>query len=213
MEWIVKLAILGAAGRTGTQIVNAALAAGHEVVALVRDAGKLGALRDRVTVVEGSAVDRDSVRRAITGADAVLVAVGTGGGTMAGVATCLVAAMPEAGVRRVVSLVGAGVAVEGDPESLGRTIMRFAMGLLARDMLDDATEHARILRSSSLDWTLVRPPRLADGEPTGRVKHAPALVLGPGDSITRADLARFMLEAAVTGAYLRQAPMVANSKG
>jgi uncharacterized protein YbjT (DUF2867 family) len=63
----LNLTVLGAAGRTGREIVGQALEAGHAVTVLVRHPEKLGALRARVTVVVGDARDPIPVARAVAG--------------------------------------------------------------------------------------------------------------------------------------------------
>jgi uncharacterized protein YbjT (DUF2867 family) len=118
--------------------------------------------------------------------------------------------MKAQGVRRIVSLVGAGVKDPADQTSLGRAVMLGLMSLVARDILSDAERHAELLRASGLDWTLVRPPRLTQGPRQGRYRHAPALKLGPGSSLSRADLAEFMLTLTTEGGYVGQAPMVSD---
>jgi putative NADH-flavin reductase len=108
-----------------------------------------------------------------------------------------------------VTLVGAGVPDERDPGSLGRTLMRGVMKLVARHVLEDAERHAHTVRASGLEWTLVRPPRLTDGPRRGTYRTG-WLKLGPRESISRADLAEFMLHAAANGTFVRQAPMVSD---
>jgi uncharacterized protein YbjT (DUF2867 family) len=78
-------------------------------------------------------------------------------------------------------------------------------------MLKDGEVHARELAASQLDYTLVRPPRLTEGAASGRIQHDLTLKLGPTSSISRADLAAFMLEVAVERKYVRAAPMVAEA--
>jgi uncharacterized protein YbjT (DUF2867 family) len=85
--------------------------------------------------------------------------------------------------------------------------MRGLMKLVARDVLQDAERHAELVRESGLDWTLVRPPRLNDG-PRERTYRTGILKLGPAESISRADVADFMLKLAGDHQYVRQAPMV-----
>lgn len=208
---MMKIVVFGASGRTGRLVVEQALAAGHEVTAVVRDPGKLAIADEALRVVQGAADQPDTIGAAVLGAQAVISAVGSGKGTLTALAQNLVPAMSAAGVHRLVSLVGAGVSTPGDQHSLGRTVMLGLMHLVARDVLADAVQHAKDVEASSLDWTLVRPPRLTDGPATGRITHAAHMVLGPASSITRADLAAFMIELAVTGRYSREAPMVANS--
>jgi putative NADH-flavin reductase len=70
----MKLAVLGASGRTGRQIVELALEAGHHVRALVRSRGKLQLTHERLEYVMGDATDAAAVQRAVEGCDAVLSA-------------------------------------------------------------------------------------------------------------------------------------------
>lgn len=207
----MRLSVFGATGKTGALIVKAALAADHEVNAFVRDPAKMTGTHERLHVVQGDAADADSVVRAIEGCDAVISALGSGHNTLTMFGEVAVPAMQRLSVKRIVSLVGAGVSEPGDPASIGRTIMLTLMGLIAKGVLEDASRHADQLRQSELDWTLVRPPRLADGEATGNIEHAPTLKLGPSRSITRADLAQFMLTVVTSDQYIRQSPMVANT--
>jgi putative NADH-flavin reductase len=162
--------------------------------------------------VIGDAGDGKAVAEALAGSDCAVSALGSGNGTLVRFARAAIPAMQRSGPRRLVSLVGAGVSDSIDAPSLGRSLMLALMGLAVPYVLADADEHARLVRNSDLDWTLVRPPRLVNGPPTGQVKAAPTMRLGPTASILRTDLAAFMLELAVSGRYLHQAPMVANAR-
>ena len=72
----MRLVIFGATGPTGRRLVERALAEGHEVRAFVRDASKLAASHERLTVVEGDAFDPESVEGAVSGAEAVISVLG-----------------------------------------------------------------------------------------------------------------------------------------
>lgn len=206
----MKLSVFGATGRTGSIIVKAALDQGHEVNAYVRDPAKVTVQHDKLLVVQGDLSSTESIERAVGGTRAVISALGSGNNTLTTFGELSIPIMRRLGIDRIVSLVGAGVSEDGDPSSIGRSIMLGLMNLIAKDVLSDATRHANQLRGSGLSWTLVRPPRLVDGEATGKIEHAEHLKLGPSRSITRADLAAFMLELATTGKYDRASPMVAN---
>lgn len=206
----MKLCIFGATGKTGRLIVEQALEHQHDVTAFVRDPSKLSGEATDMQLVQGDVSDRAAIERAITGSEAVISALGSGKNTLTTFGKFAVPIMQQAGVSRIVSLVGAGVSVDGDYPSFGRSLMLGLMNLIAKDVLQDAERHASLLRKSDREWTLVRPPRLADGPATGRIEHAEHLKLGPSRSITRADLAGFMLEVATRAQYVHQAPMVAN---
>jgi putative NADH-flavin reductase len=147
-------------------VTEQALAAGHEVTAFVRDPAKLGLNHERLRVVQGDIADAERMAEAVTGQDAAISALGQTRTSSRDILTVaarnLLPAMRQAGVRRFVSLVGAGVADERDTGSLGRTLMLGLMRLVARHLLEDAERHAELVRASDLRWTLVRPPHMAD---------------------------------------------------
>jgi putative NADH-flavin reductase len=213
----MHLALFGATGRVGRLLTQQALAAGHQVTAFARTPAALpDAVRGHpnVRLVAGSAEDAARVAEAVRGVDAVLSTVGHAKGSrpdvLAAFAGAVLPAMREAGVARLVSLVGAGVADPKDARSLGQSFVRGAMRLLTRALLEDAEEHARRVRASDRAWTLVRPPRLTDDPPTGRVR-AGYFAAGPGDRMGRADLAAWMLAQAGSDEWVREAPVVANA--
>ena len=102
----MKLAIFGATGALGRECLSQALAAGHEVTALVRDPSKLpAALRDRITVVEGDALSADDVEKTLSrGIEAVLFAIGVDRASPEDLCTDvtrhILERMPRRGVRR-----------------------------------------------------------------------------------------------------------------
>src|SRR6202521_71231 len=100
----MKLAVLGATGRTGRLVVEQALAAGHTVTALVRSPEKLTTSNSNLRVVTGKATDTSDVSRALEGADAVISTLGGKGSVIADSTQAIVAAAREAGVSRVVLL-------------------------------------------------------------------------------------------------------------
>src|SRR5271163_2270434 len=72
----MKLLILGATGKTGSELVKQAVERGFEVTALVRSPHKVKIKDDRLTVVTGSPLDREILKRVVPGNDAVLSALG-----------------------------------------------------------------------------------------------------------------------------------------
>jgi len=206
----MKLAIFGATGRTGSSLLDQALAAGHLVTALARDPMKLP-VRERLRVIRGAAASPDAIAEAVQGADAVISAMAGGGNTLVTFGEHVIAAMTRGRVSRIVSLIGASVVEPGDPSSMGMAALRAITRLIASDVVKDGARHARQLEATDFAYTLVRPPRLTDGAATGRVNHGSALPLSPRSSIARADLAAFMLRVVVEQLYARAAPMVAQA--
>lgn len=207
----MKLAILGATGRTGRLLLDMALARGHSVQVLARNPEKVHRKEGQVQIVRGSMADEAAVREVLQGADAVLSGLGPvkgdGAGVMTQAAQVLTRLMPEAGVKRLITLTGAGVPHPGDKPNAVDHIFRTLLKLLQGDVLRDSVAAADLIRASGLDWTIVRGPMLTDGA-AAPLKVGPVGSIGP--RVTRASVATFMLDAAEKGLSVREAPAVSN---
>jgi putative NADH-flavin reductase len=209
----VRIAVLGATGRTGRPLVEELLRRGHHVVAVVRDPAGTG-VPDGVEVVPGDVRDADVLRRAVAGADAVVSALGPRKGDPRlhrEVAPLLVGVMRESGVRRFVGVSGAGVDADGDHKSRRDRIISGIIKRLPGDAVKDKVLEYQVWRDSALDWTLVRPPRLQEGPPTGAVEHH-AGTSPRSTAIRRSDLAAFLADEVEQGRYVGKAPLVAEAR-
>jgi putative NADH-flavin reductase len=206
----MRITVFGATGGTGRHVVEQALDAGHQVTAVVRDPARLGvAAADGLTVVTAQLDDRAAVGRAVEGADAVVDTLGpprTGPTTVrTDAASVIIAAMREAGVRRLVVVSAAGAHTEGDGPFI-RFAVKPVLGYILRHAFADMHAMEEIVQASGLDWTIVLPPQLTDGPRTGRVRRRVGGNVRGSYRITRADLAAAVLQAvtddAVRGASL-----------
>ena len=207
----MRIVVFGASGRTGKPLVEQALAAGHEVTAFVRDPSKFGMKHERLTIAKGDVKGYAEVGEAVTGADAVLSALGHTKTSAKDVQTVgtenIVAAMKKGGVRRLVSLTGAGVGDPKDEPKLFDKVITTLLGLLQKDVLEDGENHARAIEKSGLDWVIVRGPMLTEGEKKGEYRVG-YVGKNSGTKISRADVADFMLRQLDDDTYLGQKPMV-----
>lgn len=194
----MRIAVLGATGRTGVPVVEKALARGHEVAGLVRTPSKRSLLADDVVVVEGDATDADAVGRLVKGADVVvdLLAPERGGprDLRRRVVPIVLGAMREHDVDRLVFLTGAGVRVDDDRPGLADRAIVWLMRRIAAEVLADGVEAVALVADSDRDWTVVRAPRLNDGTETGQRRAFPGVGMGSSTKITRADLAEWLLD-------------------
>ncbi|CAM3651721.1 NAD(P)H-binding protein [Deinococcus saxicola] len=205
------LAVLGGTGRTGRLLIDQALVQNYSLRVLARDPSKLHRQDDRLDVIKGDATNALDIERLVTGSDAVLSALGqTRGGPddlLTRAAGLLTQQMPQQGVRRLITLVGAGVPFPGDtPKGVDR-VFRVLLKVLQPAVLNDAVAHAELVRASALDWTIVRGPMLTDGP------AAPLLVGRVGEirpRVTRASVAQFMLAQISRDQYVGQAPAISN---
>ncbi|GIH95953.1 NAD(P)-dependent oxidoreductase [Planobispora siamensis] len=214
----MNVALIGATGRTGAHVLARLLQRGHHVTALVRTPAKLpsvAAAADGLTVQSGDVLQAGALERLIDGAEAVVSALGPVGRQAdlhTRTAQRLVALMSEHGPRRFVGISGAGVDAPGDDKSRQAKIISFLIQRLGGAAVADKPAELAVWLASGLDWTLVRPPRLLDGAPTGRIDHHAHRSV-PGTTITRADLAAFVVEVVEQGLYARAAPFVAGAVG
>lgn len=208
----MRIAILGSTGRTGTLVLSEAVARGHQVTALVRAPGSLQNHR-AVTMVEGDIYDPDALARTIDGTQAVISAVGARGRTKdlhTMLARNTITAMNSAGVERFVGVSVGGLDIPGDRKGPRDR----AIGALARTLAGaasaDRDREYQAWQASGLEWTLIRVPRLVDGEastPPATDSHTPP----SRTQLHRAALAGLLLDCATTGQFVRQAPFAADS--
>ncbi len=208
----MRLFILGATGGTGRALIDQALERGHRVTAFVRSPQKLGSPREGVTVLQGDPRSVDELRAALPDHDAVLSALGPPGPgptTIVGdAARSTVTAMQAAGVRRLLVV---GVAVLFEHEGILSAILRRT---LLRNVAKDSAEMERVVRASGLDWTIVRPPRLTNGPLTRRYGVSDDRM--PRDArltVSRADVAHFLLEELEHRAHVHRIVGMASVKG
>ena len=209
---MTSLAIFGGTGKIGGQVLERALAAGHNVKALVRDPAKLPPTTDHVNVITGDVLDPAAVDRTVADTSAVLALFGRAKDSPAMLQTDgtrnIVQAMQRHGVSRLITLSGGGLRVDGlDQPKLADKIIVFLLKRLSPEALADAEGHLEVLKNSGLEWTVVRAPRVKDSPGVGsyRVGH---VGVNASTVISRADLADFILSQVEDRRYVEQLPFV-----
>ena len=221
----MKLTIFAATGGIGRHALEQALAAGHDVTAVVRNPNKLSAQVRSVTA-DLAAADPAALESAAAGADAVLSGLGPRSASEAGIASqgtqAIVQAMQATGVRRIVVVSAAPIATVPSPGRPKPPRHDPGDGFFMRTLLSPLTKAAfrkhyadlalmeDILRDSGLDWTVVRPPRLTDKPLTGTYRTAYGRNLRRGFLVSRADVAQLMLRVLEQPETIKQAIGIAN---
>jgi len=186
----MKILIFGATGRTGRHLVAQAAARGWTVHAAGRDSERL---LDLVGAAEASVVDLGdpaAVAEAVgrTAPEVIVSSVGGAGpdGWRVDEAgnDAISDAAGQCGVRRVVQISSLGCG-DSRPFASERIVAAIGPALEAKTRAEDH------LRALDLDWTIIRPGGLTEGEPTGSgALYADPRVHG---RISRADLAALTL--------------------
>lgn len=198
--------VLGATGGTGLEIVRQAVERGHRVTAFVRSPARLKQFQGRIAIKQGDLLNSAELQEVIPGHDAVLSGFGprlpiskADASLLERFAVALTAAMPVAGVRRVI--------VESVAFLFKNSIVppAYVLGrLFFSETVADASAMERIFAASDLEWTMVRPPELTDRPYTGKYRvregHLPLF----GFKISRADVADLMINLAENRECIRQ---------
>ncbi len=204
----MKLAIFGATGGTGQQLVEQALAAGHSVVALVRDPVKVTTQHPALSLLQGNVLELANVVKTMNGVDGVLCSLGNTANNPAMVVSTgtqnIVQAMRQKGVPRLIVISSLGV---GDSNNQVGWLFKIIMWTFLRKVIRDKEEQEKIVRASGLEWTIIRPGGLVDGLRTGHYKAS----LDPSfmsSRVVRADVAEFALKQLTDPMYLRKTPAI-----
>jgi uncharacterized protein YbjT (DUF2867 family) len=206
----MHILIIGASQGTGALAVRAALDAGHEVTAFARSPQKLAFDHPKLRKLKGDFHQATSVEAAVAGHDAVIVTASASGlgafkenpnyfsqGT-----GYTIDAMKKTGVKRLVVLSALGT---GDSRPLLNPVLRALMidFILKVPYADHERQEAQV-RASGLEWVIARPGRLTNGPARKRYEKTAAIANVPS-SISRADVADFLVEACATSAWVGQA--------
>ena len=201
------LAIFGVSGRTGCELANIASVKGWEVRGLVRPTSVLEGDIGTCRIVKGNFDDLDRVIETIADSAAVCCLIGPRPpykDVFCATATAaIIAAMKQTGCRRLICQTGAMIG----PAPNRSHPMEWAARTFARwhpEIARDREEQERLIETSGLDWTIVKPPRLTDSPPRHRVQARSSLQVGLLSTISRADLAAFIFDEVQTGRFVRQ---------
>lgn len=186
----MKIVIFGATGRTGSEIVRRALADDHEVTAVVRSPEKCKP-QEKLTIITGDVRDPVVVKNTLVGADAVVSALGTDKTTtLTEAIPAIIEGMKEHGIKRIVTIGTAGILnSRTEPSKL-----RYQSNESHRKLTFAAEEHHKVftmLKDSGLDWTIVCPTYLPDGEAVGNYRTEREYLPIDGAQISTGDTAAF----------------------
>jgi len=204
----MKVLVVGATGQIGRHVVSTALKANHQVVAFSRNPQNVGIDNPALQYQAGDILDKDDVSEVVSGCDAVIVAIGSGMKRKSVVRSAgtknIIDAMQNHGVKRLICQ-----STLGAQESWGNLNFfwkRIMFGAVIRPVFQDHERQERIVQSSDLDWTIVRPSAFKDkaGEGDYLIDIAPSrrnLKL----TITKSEVAEFLVSQLDSESYLRKA--------
>jgi uncharacterized protein YbjT (DUF2867 family) len=210
-----KILVIGASRGIGLETVKALLAAGHDVRALARQASSIAIEDTRLERIDGNALDKETVERALAGVDAVIHCLGVdlGPGAILGGTTLfsrsarvLVDAMRARGIGRLVAVTGFGA---GDSRGHGGILYdALVFPLVLKRIYDDKDVEEQIVKRSGLDWTIVRPGALTNGAARRRYQVLTEPDTWRAGFIARADVADFLAKEVADRNYVGKTPVL-----
>ncbi|MDQ6856133.1 MAG: NAD(P)H-binding protein [Candidatus Dormibacteraeota bacterium] len=210
----MKIAVLGASGRTGAHVVKQGLERGHEIRGVARNVDLISTGEPNLTPIPADVLDAERVREALAGCEAVISTLGVGTGRAPtelysrGIANTLDALHASGGAKLAV-VSAAPVGPRGEQAALERWILMPVLDRLFGATYRDMRRMETILHDSAADWIVLRPPRLVQKDPTGAYRLG-SRPLPKGRAITCPDLAEALLDVIENPQYRRQALYVAN---
>ena len=166
----MNILILGATGRVGSQIVTYALHDRHHVTVLVRTPEKIQINNENLTIIQGNVLNKDDIVRAMHGIDVVISALNTDGATtLSESMPLIIEAMENEGIKRIITIGTAGILQSRTTPNL----LRYQSSESKQKSTRAAEEHHKVydlLKQSTLEWTIVCPTYLPDGERLGKYR-------------------------------------------
>jgi uncharacterized protein YbjT (DUF2867 family) len=206
--------VIGASRGIGLETVRRALEAGHSVRALARSADLIAVAAPGLQKVRGDALDPADVTAALQGVDVVIQALGIRAAEMfrpvrlfSDATRVLVDAMARGGTRRVICVTGFGA---GDSQASIGLLQKIPFQLVFGRAYRDKGLQERLLKESTLEWTIVRPGVLTNARRAGRYKVLDQPSQWRNGIIGRADVADFLVRQVDNPASIRKEYVLIN---
>ncbi len=210
----MNLAIIGGTGKTGKEILQQGLEAGHSITALVRKPKKVTIVHPNLTVIQGNVLNPEDLENIFQGKDAVLSALGhkrfLGPSHILSRGTeNILHAMKTANVSRFICITSMGI--NDNKYRLGLYYTFFVIPFIVFFYFRDKSKQERLIKDSNINYTIVRPGQLTNGRK--RLRYKQGVNLGSfiwTKMISRADVAHFMLGELCNSVYTKKSVCLIN---
>ncbi len=210
-----KLAIFGATGLTGKELVKEAASRGYSLRILARREIPITELPDGVELIKGDYFNAASRRETLKGVDAVLSTIGPPPTRKTDlkaedfglVMEELIGEMKQEKVSRIINLASTGTRFSKEPFLLTRWFFRTLFNLFVPIVISGKEKELGVLSQSDLNWTTIRPPMIKTGIGGTLVTDDK---IPPGHRVDTTLLVRFMLDQLDSDTWVQRAPFVAS---
>lgn len=211
----MNITIFGGTGTTGLLLIEKVLQNGHKVTAFARTPSKISIQNNNLKIIKGELTEIDKIEEAIKNADAVISVLGpsekTKGLVIADGIKNIVETMTKNNVKRLIATATASYKDSNDKFQFGFAFGIFMVKSLLKDSYNNIVLTGKHISESGLDWTIVRLPMLSNKLSSGKIN---AGYTGDGKvnlfSLSRADLADFLLQQVDDKKWLHKSPVISN---
>jgi len=208
----MKIALLGAEGKIGLQVLELALQNGHEVVAYLKNSNDVTISHPQLTTMEGALTNIPKLGAAINGADAVVSALEVPnqrsyeGMPLYYVHKAIISLMRWNNIKRFITIATAGMKFNKDKIGFATVMPKIKEWLLFPKAYKEELEVSKVMQRAAVDWTVVRviAPVDATTKPA-KVTFGDAPV---SFSISRKQIAQFILNELQQGQYIKSMPII-----
>jgi putative NADH-flavin reductase len=210
----MKVTILGATGALGSECLQQALDAGHDISVLVRNPDKLSeSVRDKITIIKGDALKKEDVEKSLpTGTEAILFAIGVNKNSPQDLCTDvtrhIIDLMPKLSIDRLVWCGGGSTLVEQDQIGCGAQFVRwFAEMFFSLRHFDKEHQYQLLLQHRDINWIGIRPLQMNAGGKSGHYRLGFDHFSGMSN-ITFSDCAHAMVAMLEDDSWIGKAPII-----
>ncbi len=211
----MRIAVVGAAGRTGRHVVEQAVSRGHHAVGVARQPEAIAMEHREVTSFAADVMDPGSLVDAFAGCEAVVSTLGIGTSRdptvvySEGIANVL-DAMATASIGRLSVISAPPVGPRAEQPFLERRLVMPILDRFFGPTYEDMRRMEAVLDDSRVEWVSLRPPRLVDRPATGAYRIDADAPLPRARSLRYPDLATALLDVLERDDLQRRAAYVAN---
>jgi putative NADH-flavin reductase len=216
---VMKILLLGATGRTGKLVVNEVLQRGHELNCLVRDPQKIKSVHERLKVFQGSPEKKSDLEASIKNCEAIINVLNVSRNSdfpwsklrtpptfLSEVMKNVIELAENHSAKRIVvcSAWGAAETKKDLPSWFRWFIDNSNIGYTYRDH----ERQEKLLMSSRLLWTIVRPVGLTNFKKYQEIIETFNNKPKPRMTVNRISLARYLVEAISNESLVYKAPVI-----
>src|SRR5690606_36549780 len=205
----MHITVFGANGKVRSKVVLELLSHNHTVVAAIHNGSNLPDHK-LLTKIPCDIHKKSEVITALDGSDAVISCLGSWGTRSKDIQVQamqhIIPTMKENGIKRIISLTGAGVKTRGDKPDVLNDMGILGLKIFAGKVYKDGQEHLDMLALSDLDWTVLRSPIMQEVPSKGYLlgMQRPQL----WETISRNDVSRAILKILESNSYVKQSPFI-----